>query len=160
MKDYKENKTDPQLNMDILNKEFDVLIKSEYEINKIQNVVDMRKELKDIQEDYPDSDKIILDNIDRANRILDIIEYDIKGGDHSARLLEVVGQLINAVTSAATSVTGISYNQQIIDNKNRALDIKEKEIDVKSIIKGSENVNITNNNLIMSREELLEMINE
>jgi len=161
MKEYKEDKTDPQINMDSLNKEFDVQIQSEDSMEvQIQEVQDMRKELTEIENGFPDSDQIILDNIERANRILDIVEKNIKDGDHSARFLEVAGQLINAVTAAATSVTGISYNQQIIDNKNRALDIKERELEVKSIVKGAENVNITNNNLVMSREDLLDMINE
>jgi len=161
MKEYKEDKTDPQINMDSLNKEFDVQIQSEDSMEvQIQEVQDMRKELTEIENGFPDSDQIILDNIKRANRILDIVEKNIKEGDHSARFLEVAGQLINAVTAAATSVTGISYNQQIIDNKNRALDIKERELEVKSIVKGAENVNITNNNLVMSREDLLDMINE
>ena len=161
MKEYKEDKTDPQINMDSLNKEFDVQIQSEDSMEvQIQEVQDMRKELTEIENGFPDSDQIILDNIERANRILDIVEKNIKEGDHSARFLEVAGQLINAVTAAATSVTGISYNQQIIDNKNRALDIKERELEVKSIVKGAENVNITNNNLVMSREDLLDMINE
>ena len=120
----------------------------------------MRKELADIDEDAIDSDQIIMDNISRANRILDIVEENILAGDHSARFLEVAGQLINAVTSAATSITGISYNQQLIDTKNRALDIKEKEVTVKGIVKNADNVNITNNNLVMSREDLLKMINE
>jgi len=161
MKEYKEDKTDPQINTDSLNKEFDIQIQSDDSMEvQIQEVQDMRKELTEIENGFPDSDQIILDNIERANRILDIVEKNIKDGDHSARFLEVAGQLINAVTAAATSVTGISYNQQIIDNKNRALDIKERELEVKSIVKGAENVNITNNNLVMSREDLLDMINE
>jgi hypothetical protein len=40
------------------------------------------------------------------------------------------------------------------------LDIKEKELAVKGIVKGAENVNITNNNLVMTREDLLKMLDE
>jgi hypothetical protein len=156
---WKEDKADPQVNVDLLNSEFDIEIPSNID-KTIQEVKEMRKELKELESDLPDADQIIYDNIERANRILDTIEHDIQNGDHSARLLEVVGQLINAVTSAATSITGISYNQQVIDHKNRMLDIKEKELAVRGIAKGAENVNITNNNLVMTREDLLKMLDE
>jgi hypothetical protein len=156
---WKEDKADPQVNVDLLNSEFDIEISSNLD-KTVQEVKEMRKELKELESDLPDADQIIYDNIERANRILDTIEFDISNGDHSARLLEVVGQLINAVTSAATSITGISYNQQVIDHKNRMLDIKEKELAVKGIVKGAENVNITNNNLVMTREDLLKMLDE
>jgi hypothetical protein len=156
---WKEDKADPQVNVDLLNSEFDIEISSNLD-KTVQEVKEMRKELKELESDLPDADQIIYDNIERANRILDTIEFDISNGDHSARLLEVVGQLINAVTSAATSITGISYNQQLIDHKNRMLDIKEKELAVKGIVKGAENVNITNNNLVMTREDLLKMLDE
>ena len=156
---WKEDKADPQVNVDLLNSEFDIEISSNLD-KTVQEVKEMRKELKELESDLPDADQIIYDNIERANRILDTIEHDISNGDHSARLLEVVGQLINAVTSAATSITGISYNQQVIDHKNRMLDIKEKELAVKGIVKGAENVNITNNNLVMTREDLLKMLDE
>jgi len=155
---YKEDKSDPELNTNSLNNEFNI---DSNKINKeIEKVQSMRKELLDIEKDQPDVDKIILNNIDRANNILDHIEKEIYTGNANARQIEVVGQLINAVTTAATSITGISYNQQIIDNKNRSLDIKEKELTVKGIIKGVENVNITNNNLVMNREEVLKMLDE
>lgn len=155
---YKEDKSDPELNTNSLNNEFNI---DSDKINKeIEKVQSMRKELLDIEKDQPDVDKIILNNIDRANNILDHIEKEIYTGNANARQIEVVGQLINAVTTAATSITGISYNQQIIDNKNRSLDIKERELTVKGIIKGAENVNITNNNLVMNREEVLKLLDE
>jgi len=160
MKKFSEDKADPQVNTQALNKEFNIDIYNDDLDKQIQEVQEMRKELADIDKDAIDSDQIIMDNINRANRILDIVETNIKAGDHSARFIEVAGQLINTVTTAATSITGISYNQQLIDTKNRALDIKEKEVTVKGIVKNADNVNITNNNLVMSREDLLKMINE
>lgn len=157
---YKEDVADPQLNVSMLDKEFNVDVQTSDFSDQIEEIQEMRKELSDIESDLPDVDQIIYDNIDRANRFLDKIEENMTRGDLSARLLEVTGQLINAVTAAATSITGIGYNQQIIDNKNRALDIKEKEASVKAALSGAKEVSITNNNLTMSREELLKMIRD
>ena len=158
---YKEDVADPQVNISMLDEEFNIDIQNDSLDKQISDISQMRKELSEIEKSLPDVDQIILDNIDRANRLLNKIEIDIERGNTSARLLEVTGQLINAVTTAATSITGISYNQQIIDNKNRALDIKEQEIAVKSAISGgAKEVNVTNNQLIMSREDILKMIKE
>jgi len=158
---YKEDKADPEVNSDKLNSIFDIDMNLSGNVeNQLESIKNMRKELLEIQEDVPDADQIIHDNIKRANTVLDIIEMDIKNGNRSARLVEVYTQLINAITNAATSITGISYNQQMIEYKNRSLDIKEKELLVKSAIKGADNVNITTNNLVMNREDLLKMLED
>ena len=172
---YKEDKADPQINLKELDKVFNtgeivdtdtgeivevVNIDSSNIDKQIQEVKDMKNELKILEEDMVDVDIIIKDNIDRANRILDTVEDNLSKGDLSARVIEVAAQLINAVTAAATGITGIGYNQQQIDIKNRALDIKENEISVKQAVNGAKEVNITNNNLVMSREELLKMMED
>lgn len=178
MNKWEETKTSPQMNVSLLDNEFgidkkmvdtntlvDVNTGEIFDMEKCLSDVDtLRKDLEAVSTNLVVPDEIISKNIDRANKFLDKIQEQIESGDLNARLFEVAGQLIMAVTAAATSITGISYNQQIIDNKNRALDIKEKEMKVKSIqgdiIKGAENVNITNNTLIMNREQLLEMLNK
>jgi tRNA A58 N-methylase Trm61 len=155
---YCEDKADPQMNVSDLDEVFNI---DNSVINKqVQEVTDMRKEIQELEDSLPDVDSIILDNITRANNLLDKIEDSLGRGDVSARLLEVAGQLINAVTSAAVSITGMGHNQQQIDVKNRALDIKEKENTIKDALKGAKEVNITNNNLTMSRESILDMIKE
>lgn len=126
----------------------------------INEVNEMRKELKALENDLPDVDQIILDNIQRANRILDRVEDGISTGAFTASMIEAAGKLIDSVTSAATSITGIGYNNEIIRQKERDLDIKEKKLMIDSAIKGAENVNITNNTLVMNREELMKMIKE
>ena len=163
---FNSDKADPQMNISTLDKEFNIDPNRTIEIQDdtgkaIQEVQDMKKELQSLENDIPDADKIIVDNIDKANDILDTVMVNINRGDISARLVEVAAQLINAITASATSITGIGYNQQQIDVKNRALDIKQQELTIKKstgLIKGAENVNITNNNVIMNREQLLKMM--
>ncbi len=158
---YNSDKADPQINFNSLDDAFNIDNSIDTQIEEVKS---MKQELKKLEDDLPDADQIILDNIERANEILDKVQTAIINGDTSARLIEVAAQLINAVTSAATAITGIGYNQQVIDNKNRALDIKEKEIGVKmamgQVPAGTKEVNITNNNLMMNREDLLKLMNE
>lgn len=130
-------------------------------LDGIEQVKEMRKELQELEKEVTDVDSIIVSNIDRANRLLDKLEEDMTGdrGSYSASLVESVATLINAVTSAANSVTGISVGQETLRQKERALDLKEREIGLKSIIKGSTgDTTITNNNLVMNREDLMKMI--
>ena len=164
---HNSDKSDPCINFTELDNVFNIDQDATIEITTnntekaIQEVQDMKKELQALENDMPDADQIILDNIDKANDILDTVMVNINRGDISARLIEVAAQLINAVTAAATSITGIGYNQQQIDIKNRALDIKEQELSVKIALghgTGAKEVNITNNNLSMNREELLKMM--
>lgn len=168
---YVKDQPDPLPDTNGLDEIFNVAIENNQVIDMdtgevmeepISEVDAMRKELKDLVKDVPDVDQIILDNIDRANRLLDKLEDDITGdrGSYSASLMESVATLINAVTSAANSVTGISVGQETIRQKERALDLKEREIGLKSIIKGADNVTVNNNNLVMNREDLMKMIKE
>jgi hypothetical protein len=170
---YVKDQAEPESDMSALDEIFNVAIDnnlivdantgeiiSEAEIT--DEVKAMRKELKDLEDDLPDVDQFIVDNINRANRILDKVEEDITGdrGNYTASLIEACSNLINTVTSAANSITGITVGQEQLRQKERALDIKEKEVAIKGIMKGDGNVTVNNNSLIMNREELMKMIKE
>ena len=126
-------------------------------------VSEMRKELKEIEDSMPDVDQIILDNIDRANRFLDNIEEQIMKGNGSATMMESCATLINAVTQAATSITGISYNNDVLEIRRGELALRERKVSIDAM-KGNQpiipstvqgDVNITNQTITMTREELL-----
>jgi hypothetical protein len=167
---YAEDKTDPELNLSALDELFDTLPKealTEEEFQK-REIESMRKELDILLKDNSDPDDIIHQNIERANRLLDIIETNVTKGKSSNRTFEVAGQLITAVTAAAASISGMGYNQQVLDQKSRDLERKEKELDLKRTIKTATGnpdetgdvKNLTQNNLIFTdRESLLSFIN-
>jgi len=121
----------------------------------LTEVTELRNELKQIESSLPDIDNIIFSNIERANRFLDIVEDQIIRGNISASMIESCATLINAVTTAATSITGISYNNNILDIKREELRIREKKLTIDNIANGAKEVHITNNNLTMTREQLL-----
>lgn len=127
---------------------------------QLQDIQNMRKEIEELsKKTSPDPDSILYDNIQRANRLLDKAEDSLDHGGIDNRRLEVMAQLINAITSASSSIMGESYNQQMLEHKERELDIKEQQILLKQTLKG-EKANITQNNLIVTnREDLLKMIN-
>jgi hypothetical protein len=154
---------DPEPNTDTLDEIFNVSVNNTMLVDSetgeiLGEVNSMRKELDELRKDLPDADQIIVGNIDRANRILDRVENSIGTGAFTAAMVEAAAKLIESITSAANSITGISFNAEVVRQKDRDLDRKEKELAIKGLVKGAENVTINNNQLIMNREDLLKMI--
>lgn len=129
------------------------------EIN-VSDIKSMRQELQEIESSLPNVDNIIMSNIERANRLLDLVEGQVIRGNISGSMLESIATMINAITSAATSITGISYNNEVLNIKREELAYKEKKLTIDSIAKGAKEVHITNNNLTMTREQLLKELRE
>ena len=161
---FLKDHADPEPNTDALDDIFNVAIDNNQIIDTdtgeiMGEVNSMRAELDKLRDDLPDADQIITDNIARANRILDRVEDTIGTGAFTAAMIEAAAKLLDSVTSAANSITGISFNAEVIRQKDRDLDRKEKELLVKGLVKGADNVTINNNNLTMNREDLLKLIN-
>ncbi len=126
----------------------------------LAEVKEMKKDLAVIEDSLPDVDGIIVTNIENANSILEKVQEQILAGNLSASMIEACSSLLNAITSAATSITGISYNNDMLTIKRDELRIREKKIMMDgikgatpSVVEGD--VNITQNAITMTREELL-----
>jgi len=106
-------------------------------------------------EDSEDPNKILIDNIDRANRMLDQVEEELLNGNFSARLVEVAGQLINTVTNSSKEIlTSENYKKYLHIRKKMLLLQKEK-------IKLLENKKTGRNTLLITdRESILSIINK
>lgn len=151
--------TDPDIsvNKKKLEQIFDIT-ESEYTLP--EQIKEVRESLDQSQESI-DPDSILHQNIDRANRILDLLEQDLKQGLKSTRL-EAAASLINGITSAANSIVGVSHGDSQIEIKQKQLELKERELMIKQALgeksgKGSGNVI---NAIVTDRESLLEMIRE
>jgi len=104
-----------------------------------------------------ETEKIIKDNIDRANDLLDKVQEEIGEGNFSARVVEVAGQLINSVTQAAKELLVNSNNKKHLLLKEKILMLKKREIDIKQIGAGTPK----NQNLIIaSREDVLKFLKD
>ena len=104
-------------------------------------------------------DQILSDNIERANRILDVLENDARESQKiSARKAEVMAQLINSVTNAANSIITDEYNKEYLHLRNNVLRLKEKEIQIKQI--GSGRSGTTQQILVTDRESILKILRE
>lgn len=165
MTEYNEDRANSQVNSTILEQEFNI-DSSDERAEQIAEIRDMRLRLAQAVSlsDQPDPDTILLTNIERANSLLDTATNSIlNGGETNARLFEVCAQLINAITSAATSVQNSSFGIMKHEYNMKMVEVKEKEVAVKAAIaanRGEQTARSTTNGnvVVMSREELLNMI--
>jgi len=125
---------------------------------KLSEVFDIEEEINNVVsslENSSDPDIILKDNIDRANRVLDRLELEMNTGNFSARMSEVAGQLINAVTNASSQILTDKYNMSYLQLRRSIVKLKEAEMRLKIQPRGG----ILNQNIIVTdRESLLEFL--
>ena len=112
----------------------------------------------DINTTRKSPDLVLSENIERANRILDIMEINaIDDRKISARKAEVMAQLINAVTNAATSIVSDDYNREYLQIRRDVILLKEKELRIREIGAGTPG---TQQLIIADRESILKVIRD
>lgn len=153
----------PVLNPDKIANEFDIDLD-----DVTNNLQDLRDKL-DACKDIEDPSKILQSNIERASRLLDLLEDAISRGAVEARLFEVAAQLINVSTQTANSMVNNSIGFENVRLKEEGLVIKEKEIDLKEQgLKHKMSLNTpvdpadqtTNSSIKGTREELMKMFKD
>ncbi len=112
----------------------------------------------DINTTRKSPDLVLSENIERANRILDIMEINaIDDRKISARKAEVMAQLINAVTNAATSIVSDDYNREYLQIRRDVILLKEKELRIREIGAGTPG---TQQLIIADRESILKVLKD
>lgn len=122
----------------------------------------MREQVNQIREAVSSSEDpnvVLIENINRANRMLDRIEEILNGEVDNdrispARYMEVASALINAITTASNSLMHDSVAYQEIDIKRKTLELKEMEL----VMKAKEAPSSVNNILVCDRETLLKKL--
>jgi hypothetical protein len=127
----------------------------------------LEAEVSDIQDSFrintsienSTPDQILKNNIERANRVLDILEDDaLERKVISARKAEVMAQLINAVTNAANSIISDEYNKDYLQLRRSVLQLKEKEMRIKEI--GTGDGNVSERILVTDRETIMQLLRD
>lgn len=159
MSRFDEDKADHIVNTKILEQEFDMTDSTtEQEIQQMRNSIE---EAEQIAENMENPDEILLNNIERANRFLDMAEAEVGRGGINARLLEVCSQLINSVTSAANSIVGSSQSDAELEIKQKRLELEERKLAVKEALGSKQPISGNTFNVITTdRESVLKYIAE
>lgn len=117
--------------------------------------------------DFPDNedadisnpDIILQNNINKANTVLDKIISEMKKGNFSARMAEVAGQLVNAVTGAVDKVYAKNAGIDNLLVKNKMIALKEKEADIREKIMEAKGKTRSKDKLVITdRETIMSMI--
>jgi hypothetical protein len=139
-----------ELNLDGLNEEFG--IDGNLPVN-----TDL--DFEEIEIDYSDAVSILKGNIQKANQLLDRIQNEMLGGNSTARMFEVAGNLINAITTASKEIISKENYEKYIGIKEELNKLKEREVIIKekSGVKGG-NVQNQQNIIVTSREDLLKIM--
>jgi len=162
---YDEDPANSQVNQNTLEQEFNINTSEDRRL-EIESIRDMRKQLMTVSNE-PDADSILISNIERANSLLDVAQNSIiNGGETNARLFEVCSQLINAITSASTSLQNSTFGTQKHQYNMKMVEVKEQELLVKQAIaqgkldsyNKEKNKKSNGTLVVMNREELLRMI--
>ena len=125
------------------------------ELSKEFDIEYIKSENKKLENQSKNAEESLEENVERANRVLELVESELNEGNFSARLVEVAGQIMNTITNA---------NKEIITNINYKtyLQIREKLIQYKYDELKSKQKNIkmtTNQNIIVSnRKDILEIL--
>ena len=115
----------------------------------------IKAENKKLEKQTKNAEESLEENIERANRILELVENELNEGNFSARLVEVAGQIMNTVTNTNKEMlTNINYKtylqirEKLIQYKYDELEMKQNKIKQP-----------TNQNIILSnREDILKIL--
>lgn len=139
-----------EINRDQLSEEFDI-------DNVESEVKEMVKQFDESEE--ANVEEILLQNVNRANRILDRIEHEIDNGNFSSRISEVASQLVNSVTNATAQISTDRYNTEYLQLRNSIVQLEKMKVRLKENEKGVGKANVTNQNIIVTdRESLLKFL--
>jgi len=117
----------------------------------------IRAENKKLKVQSKNAEESLEENVERANRILEMVEGELNEGNFSARMVEVAGQIMNTITNANKEIiTSINY-KTYLQIREKLLQYKYDELKTKENIKKS----LPNQNIIVTtREDVLKILNQ
>lgn len=140
-----------ELDLDRLNEEFGI------DGNlPISNDLDF----EEVEIDYDDPISILKGNIIKANQLLDKVQTEMLGGNFTARMVEVAGNIINAITTASKEIISKDNYEDFIKIKSDLNALKEREVIIKEKSRktGGNRIDNQQNIIVTSREDLLKIM--
>jgi len=146
------------IDLDNLAREFNM--NSDFNSNNIeQHAIDIEKIIEG--DNSNDPDKVLSDSIGKANAILDRIIVEINNSGMTPRMGEVASQLIQAINTAAGQLYVKDFNIGSLRLKQKMLELKEREVEIKEKLSKQNRPETINQNLILTdRETVLKLIKE
>jgi hypothetical protein len=120
------------------------------------DIEDIKREVESISfNEKTDPEEILRENINRANRILDRVEQEIEGGNFTARMVEVAGNILNTVTNSSKEIISNINYKKYLQIREAMVKYKYDELEAKK----SKFRSPTNQNIIVSnREDIMKLL--
>jgi len=133
-------------------------LSEEFDIDNVESEVkEMVRQFDDSEE--ANIEEILLQNVNRTNRILDRIEHEINNGNFSSRISEVASQLVNSVTNAAAQISSDRYNTEYLQLRQSIVQLEKMKLNLREKSQNAGKANVTNQNIIVTdRESLLKFL--
>jgi hypothetical protein len=113
--------------------------------------IDVEENISRINIDDPDT--IIIENLGKANAILDRIINEMNQGGFSARLAEVSSQMISAITSMTGQIYKKKLDVETLQMKRLMLELRMKTLKLKD-------KTVNQNIIVTDRETILKFLRE
>ena len=130
-------------------------LNDEFDIEDIAGEIISTIENASISVDINNPDKIISENISKANKLLDKIVEAADGAEFSPRLVEVGGQLINAITLATEKIYNKNFDNSSLQIKRRVIQLRERELQLKEKMVELQGNRPNQQNLIIADREIV-----
>lgn len=155
----------PELNRDNLADEFDIE-QDDIPIEAFRDVLNRAKEVED-------PNNVLTTLINKAGRILDIVEHEMVNGNASGKMAESASQIINSLITAANSIAAnnsLYLNDEIrniqVKQNERRLDQRDREMEIKELYYKGQQKQLNDNNestkqqnvIITSREDIMKFL--
>ena len=137
-------------------------METELDRENLSEIFDVESETMDsrvVDDSYKDIDhdaeQSLIDNINKANDILELVEEEMTGGNMSARMAEVAGAVINSITNANKEIITSTNYKMYLQLREKLIKYKYDELKMKQIKKSQpQNQNI----ILANREDILKII--
>lgn len=137
------------------------------------NIEDERKEIKTFKEilneikTVPNPTLVVSAALEKASIFLDLIHSEVENSEMSPRYMEVASQLINTIIQSSAFLS--SEQQIMFDNdlkritskqKDRELDIKEKDSEIKKLMYNKKKGDGSNNIIVTDHKSIMKFLSE
>lgn len=140
---------------------------SEIDLGFLQEEFGITQEPVEVEYSFPEEEvspeKILQENVVKANIILDRVIAEMTGGSFSARLVEVASKAVDSITNIASTMGNISSQFADLQTKLDMVKLKQKQLEIqeKRLPAPSKVIeNQQNNFIVTNREDLLKMLKD
>ena len=134
----------------------------EIDLETLQDEFGITQEPVEVVYDFPTEntspERILQENVVKANLVLDRVISEMENGNFSARMAEVAAKTVDSITNLAATMGNLTFQFQDLQTKLAMIKLKERQVEIQQN-KITQVTKIGNQNiLVTNREDLLKLL--